>query len=121
MANSELIGVGLASVKNGTLGKARLNHNLNFNNKNTTKLIGRLDVHADQFVGLEVLDSKRIEVLDGNDRRGKPQYSVEKVYQADLISMFAEDLAKLLINPRRESQSPSIPVIHLSTSVLVFE
>ena len=72
MASSELIGVSFASVKDSPLGKARLNHNLDFNNQNTTKLIGRLDVHADQLVGLEVLDSERIEVLDGNNRMGKP-------------------------------------------------
>jgi hypothetical protein len=98
LASSELIGVGFASLKDSPLGKARLNDNLNFNNKNTTKLIGRLDVHADQFVGLEVLDSERIEVLDGNNRMGKPQYSVEQADQADLISRFAEDLAKRKIN-----------------------
>jgi len=53
-----------------------------------------------QLVGLKVLDSERIEVLDGNNRMGKPQYSVEQADQANLISRFAEDLAKRKINPR---------------------
>jgi hypothetical protein len=46
------------------LGKARLSHNLNFNNQNTTKLIGRLYVNANQFIGLEILHAKWVETLD---------------------------------------------------------
>ena len=103
MTGSKLIGVSFAGVKDSSLGETRLDHNLDFNNKNPTKLIGRIHIHADKLVGLEVLVSERIEVFDRNDRMRQLQHRIEKTNKTNFVSLFAEDLAESKINPRANS------------------
>ena len=55
-------------------------------------LIGRIHVHANQLVCLEVLYSERIKILDRNNRVWKLQYCIEEANEADFITRFAENL-----------------------------
>lgn len=56
MTRSKLIRVRLASVKDSSLRKTRMNHNLDFDDRNPTKLVGRLNIHTNKLVGPGILD-----------------------------------------------------------------
>ena len=89
----------MASVKDRPFGKTRLDHNLDFDDKDPTKIVGRLYVHADELIRLEVLISERIEILDRHNRMRQLQHSIEQANKTNLVSRFAENLAKRKINP----------------------
>jgi hypothetical protein len=67
LALPQLVGIGLASVEQCSLGKTGMNHDLDFHDKDPTHLIGRLYVNANQFVVLEVFQRKGILKMDALD------------------------------------------------------
>jgi hypothetical protein len=91
-----------------------MNHNLDFDYEDTPRPIGRLDIDANEFVLLEFLVGKGIHEFDGIDWVGQIQNGVKQTDQANLVAVFAENLAKCKIDPRRESQSSLTSLKHQS-------